>query len=114
MPFSDFIIEKNHQFCVIDKPATLPSCKDKSGDESVQEMAEKYMKQSLFLVHRLDRPVYGLLVFAKSNNSAAKLSRQFKEREVQKYYLAIVEGKLSQTSGTMNDILELKNRKGNK
>lgn len=114
MPFSDCIIEKNHQFCIVDKPATLPSCKDKSGDLSLQEMTEKYMKQSLYLVHRLDRPVYGLLLFAKSPQAAANLSSQFKNKTIKKYYLAIIEGKFDEKSGIFKDTLELKKRRGNK
>ena len=64
------------------------------------------------LVHRLDRPVGGIMCFAKTSKAASRLSEAIREKQVEKIYLAVVDGKLENTKGTMEDYL-LKNEKNN-
>ena len=76
---------------------------------------EKYNKPGnvyLGLVHRLDRPVGGVMVFAKTSKAASRLSEQVRNKTFKKEYLAIVDGKLDVKSGTLEDYL-VKNEKNN-
>lgn len=59
----------------------------------------------LGIAHRLDRPVSGVMVFAKNSKAAARLAEQFRERQVRKFYLCLVEGVLPQSKGTFRDWL---------
>ena len=76
---------------------------------------EKYNKPGevyLGLVHRLDRPTGGVMVFARTSKAAGRLSEQIREGGVHKKYLAIVDGKMEHNKGTMVDYLQ-KNEKKN-
>lgn len=87
----------------IEKPAGLPSVPDESGDESALDLARVWVKQEykkpgdvfLGVVHRLDRPVSGVLCFGRTSKGAARLTESLRERQVQKTYLGVVEGELS-------------------
>jgi len=87
---SDLVLANNHQFIAFNKPATLPAQADRTGDNSLLELGSAYCKTQLLPVHRIDRPTSGLIVFAKTQAAAAKLSEQFRARRNQKYYLAVV------------------------
>ncbi len=105
----NIIYEDNH-LLVINKPAGILVQGDITGDESLLETAKKYIKVKynkpgnvfLGLVHRLDRPTSGIIVFAKTSKSASRLSKQFKEKTIEKYYVALVEGKIPK-SGVLKD-----------
>lgn len=92
------IYEDNH-LLVVDKPAGLLSQGDISGDTNVLDEAREYVKVTrnkpgnvfLGLVHRLDRPVSGVMVLALTSKAAGRLQKQFAGREVRKFYLARVE-----------------------
>lgn len=91
------IVKKTKDFVVISKPAGLPSQADPSGDkDAMTECSETLERQGesgrLFLIHRLDRVVGGLMVFARNKKAAAELSRQVSERRFEKRYYAVVEG----------------------
>jgi len=101
MQFSEQVLIKNHQFCVINKLAGQPVQPDKTGDVSLLDMSEKYFHHKLYLVHRLDRPVSGLILLAKKPASAAQLSELFKTRKVEKTYLALVENELPEAEGSL-------------
>lgn len=113
MTFSEQVLAKNHQFCIINKLAGQPVQPDKTGDINLLDLCKKYFHHNLFLVHRIDRPVSGLVLLAKNNKSAAWLSQLFKSRNVHKTYLALVEGQMPDTSGTLSHIID-DNRTGNK
>jgi 23S rRNA pseudouridine1911/1915/1917 synthase len=89
----------NHLFAVY-KPAGLLVQGDQSGDVCLLELAKLWIKQSyrkpgnvfLGLVHRLDRPVAGVMLFARTSKAAARLSEQIRSSSVRKVYLAVVEG----------------------
>ena len=69
---------------------------------------EKYNKPGnvyLGLVHRLDRPVGGVMVFAKTSKAASRLSEQVRNKSLKKVYLAVVDGKFESKTGTLEDYL---------
>lgn len=113
------IYEDNH-IIVVEKPVNIPSQGDKTGDTDMLTIIKEYIKEKynkpgnvyLGLIHRLDRPVGGVMVFAKTSKAAARLSEQVREKEFQKSYLVIVDGKMEKEKGTLEDYL-LKNEKTN-
>ena len=114
------IYEDNH-IIVVEKPVNIPSQGDKTGDEDLLSMVKQYIKEKykkqgnvyVGLVHRLDRPVGGVMVFAKTSKAASRLSNQVREKEMQKTYLSIVNGKMEKNSETLEDYL-LKDERNNK
>ena len=73
-----------------------------------QYIKEKYNKPGevyLGLVHRLDRPVGGVMVFARTSKSASRLSEQVRNKIFKKRYLAVVDGKIENIKGTLEDYL---------
>ena len=96
----NIIYEDNH-IIVVEKPYNVPTQEDSSKDIDMitiikNYIKEKYQKQGnvyLGLVHRLDRPVGGLMVFAKTSKAASRLSKQVKDNTFHKTYLAVVNGK---------------------
>ncbi len=114
------IYEDNH-IIVVEKPANIPSQGDKTGDLDMLTIIKAYLKEKynkpgnvyLGLVHRLDRPVGGVMVFAKTSKAAARLSEQVREKVFKKKYLVIVNGKFKESKGTLKDYL-LKNERLNK
>jgi 23S rRNA pseudouridine1911/1915/1917 synthase len=93
------LYEDNHVLAV-DKPAGMLSQGDLSGDLDVLTVAKELLKRRgakpgnvyLGLVHRLDRPVSGAMLLAKTSKAAGRLSRQFRERETVKLYRAVIAG----------------------
>lgn len=106
------IYEDNH-LLVVEKPINIPVQADDSGDLDFLTILKNYLKEKydkpgnvyLGLVHRLDRPVGGVMVFAKTSKAAKRLSKQIQKNEMKKIYYAIIEGKV-QDSGSFIDKLE--------
>ena len=113
------IYEDNH-IIVVEKPVNIPSQADKTEDIDMLTLIKNYLKEKynkpgnvyLGLIHRLDRPVGGVMVFAKTSKAAARLSEQVREKKLQKTYLVIVNGKMEKQKDTLEDYL-LKNEKNN-
>lgn len=113
------IYEDNH-IIVVEKMVNIPSQADKTGDLDMLTLIKQYIKEKyqkpgnvyLGLIHRLDRPVGGVMVFAKTSKAAARLSEQVREKTFKKKYLVIVDGKLEEKEGVWEDYL-LKNEKTN-
>ena len=113
------IYEDNH-LLVIEKPVNIPMQEDASKDEDLLSMAKAYIKEKyskpgdvyLGLVHRLDRPVGGVCVFARTSKAAGRLSRQIQDHAFRKQYLAVVEDNGLKDSGHFEDFL-LKDEKTN-
>lgn len=113
------IYEDNH-IIVVEKPVNIPSQGDKTGDVDMLTIIKEYLKEKynkpgnvyLGLVHRLDRPVGGVMVFAKTSKAASRLSNQVREKQFQKTYLVIANGEMEANKGTLQDYL-LKNEKVN-
>src|SRR5512135_2259900 len=93
------LYEDNHCLAV-QKPHGMLVQGDKTGDVSLMDEVKDFIKQRdrkpgnvfLGLVHRLDRPVGGVVLFAKTSKGASRLSDQFRTRSVEKVYWAVVEG----------------------
>jgi 23S rRNA pseudouridine1911/1915/1917 synthase len=95
------LYEDNHLLAV-EKPVNMPVQKDISNDDDLLSLLKQYIKDKynkpgnvfLGLVHRLDRPVGGAMVFARTSKAASRLSEQIRKREIKKIYLAVVKGNL--------------------
>lgn len=105
------LYEDNHVLVVV-KPINMPVCSDDSGDLDLLTYLKNYLKVKynkpgnvyLGLIHRLDRPVSGVMVFAKTSKAAARLSEQVRVKKVNKKYYAVVCGYLT-GSGVFRDRL---------
>ena len=94
------IYEDNH-IIVVEKPVNIPVQADDSKDLDFLSMIKKYIKDKynkpgnvyVGLVHRLDRPVGGIMVFAKTSKAASRLSEQVRLNKIKKVYHAVIEGK---------------------
>ena len=115
----DILYEDNH-IIVVFKPAGILSQADKSGDVDMITIIKSYLKEKynkpgnvyLGLVHRLDRPVSGIMVFAKTSKAASRLSEEIRNNKMHKKYLAIIHGYLDVKEGTLvNRIEKLDNKK---
>ena len=104
--------EDNH-LLAIDKPARMLSAPDITGDLSALDWARESIRirhhkpGNVFtgLLHRLDRPVSGVLLFARTSKAASRLSEQFRTHSVQKRYLCLVQGDPKQQAGELTDWL---------
>lgn len=109
----EILYEDNHVI-VIYKPANILSQGDITGDKDMLTLVKEYIKEKyqkpgnvyIGLVHRLDRPVQGVMVFAKTSKAAARLTRQIQNHEFEKHYLAIINGNLDEKKGEFCDYLE--------
>lgn len=115
---SNILYEDNHIIVVV-KPYNVLSQKDNTNDNSMIELIKDYLKEKynkpgnvyLGLVHRLDRPVGGVMVFAKTSKAAARLSKSFLNHEITKKYLAIIKGRMK-SSDRLIDYID-RDGKGN-
>ena len=115
----NIIYEDNH-LLVVEKPINIIVQEDNTKDKDLLTILKEYIKEKynkpgdvyLGLVHRLDRPTGGVMVFARTSKAASRLSEQIRDKKFQKKYLAIVDGKMEENSGVMKDFL-LKNEKTN-
>lgn len=107
------LYEDNHLIAVY-KPAGILAQGDETGQESIFDLVKKYIKDKykkpgnvfLGLVHRLDRPVSGIMIFAKTSKGASRLSEQFRNHEIEKTYHAVVFGKMERKKGIIISHLE--------
>lgn len=112
--------EDNHLLVVNKRPGEMVQA-DKTGDIPLSEHLKAYIKEKyhkpgrvyLGVVHRLDRPVSGLVIFARTSKALARLNRMLKDREMEKHYWAVVKQKPEQKAGQLTHYL-LKNEKQNK
>jgi len=106
------LYEDNH-LLVVEKPVNMLTQADITGDDDLLSRLKQYLKQKynkpgnvyLGLVHRLDRPVGGVMVFARTSKAASRLSDQIRNGELEKSYLAVVHGKIPEPSGRLTDYL---------
>jgi 23S rRNA pseudouridine1911/1915/1917 synthase len=107
-PPLDILYEDNHCLA-INKPAGLGSAHFQGDRATADRLAKDYLKTRyrkpgnvfLGIVHRLDKPVSGVLLFARTSKAAARLSEQFRTGSVDKVYWAIVEGEVTSASGDL-------------
>ncbi len=112
VPPLDVLYEDNHCLAVA-KPAGVPSAHFDGTTETLDRAAKAYLKAKyqkpgnvfLGIVHRLDKPTSGVLLFARTSKAAARLSEQFREGAIEKVYWAVVEQPLTPSAGTFDDWL---------
>ena len=108
------IMYEDSHILVAVKPQNIPSQADASEDTDLLTLLKNHIKQRdnkpgnvyLALLHRLDRVTGGLMVFAKNEKSASRLSRAIREREVKKSYIAVVLGQPREKQGTLVNYLK--------
>jgi 23S rRNA pseudouridine1911/1915/1917 synthase len=108
----DILFEDNH--CVaVAKPVGVPSAHFGGREETLDRLVKAYLKEKyhkpgnvfLGVVHRLDKPVSGVLLFARTSKAAARLAKQFRDGSVEKVYWAVVEGEGLPSAGSLEDWL---------
>ena len=115
----NIIYEDNH-IIVVEKIPNILSQDDETGDISMMKLVKDYLKEKynkpgnvyLGLVHRLDRPVGGVIIFAKTSKAASRLSNEVRDKIFKKEYLTIVDGKFKDKNGTLENYL-YKDKKSN-
>lgn len=115
----NILYEDNHVIVVV-KPQNILSQSDITNDSDMLTIIKQYIKKKynkpgnvyLGLVHRLDRPVGGVMVYAKSSKAASRLQKSMNNGEFHKKYLAVCYGLFNEKEGTMEDYL-LKKEDGN-
>jgi len=113
------IYEDNH-LLVVEKPVNILSQGDDTNDKDMVNLLKKYVKEKynkpgnvfIGLVHRLDRPVGGVMVFAKTSKAASRLSEQVRNKSFKKTYRAVIHGNMNKNEDTLKDYL-YKNKKTN-
>ena len=109
----DIFYEDNHLIAVR-KPANILVQGDASGDRSLMDIVKDFIKKRdnkpgnvfLGLIHRLDRPVEGVVIFGKTSKGASRLSEQIREKKVKKTYKAAIEGKMDPENGEIRSFIE--------
>ncbi|MBT5858233.1 MAG: RluA family pseudouridine synthase [Flavobacteriales bacterium] len=116
----EVLYEDNHLIAVNKKSGDIVQG-DKTGDAPISDFVKAYIKKKynkpgeVFLgtIHRLDRPTSGVVLYARTSKALSRMNEQFREKQVQKTYWAVVEKKPPTESGTLENYLQ-KNQKQNK
>ena len=109
----DIIYEDNHIIVANKKPGEIVQG-DKTGDTPMSELIKQYLKEkydkpgNVFcgVVHRIDRPVGGLVIFAKTSKALERLNKMLREGDIHKTYWALVEGKPKNAEATLRNFLK--------
>src|SRR5690625_5239447 len=112
------LYEDNH-LLIVEKPINVPVQEDRSKDPDLLSILKKDIKIRynkpgnvyLSLVHRLDRPVGGAIILAKTSKAASRMANILRKRELERKYLAIVHGKVVKNRGTLEHYLRKDRRK---
>jgi 23S rRNA pseudouridine1911/1915/1917 synthase len=107
------LYEDNHLLGVF-KPAGILVQGDRTRDVTLIDLAKQYIREKYHkpgnvfvgLVHRLDRPVSGVVLYARTSKAASRLTREFAERRVEKIYLAVVHGETPASEGELVTYIE--------
>ncbi|GGB94669.1 RluA family pseudouridine synthase [Staphylococcus nepalensis] len=110
--FNNVLYEDNH-LLMVEKPINVPVQADNSKDQDLLSILKNYIKIQynkpgnvyLGLVHRLDRPVGGAIVFAKTSKAASRLSNELRKQKLHRTYLAVIHGVPSKNEGVLHDYL---------
>ena len=95
------VLHEDANCIIVNKPAGLPTQPDKTNDRSALDIVARYLSRRVYIVHRLDRPASGVLLLAKTSNSAGKFSALFQNDKVQKSYWTMVRNKPENEEGTL-------------
>lgn len=117
----EVLYEDNHIIVVV-KPSNILSQSDSTNDIDMLTLIKEYLKEKykkpgnvyLGLVHRLDRPVSGVMVFAKTSKAASRLSKQISSHEFKKKYLAVVNGLFENKRGELVNYIVKENNNNSK
>ncbi|HPF83299.1 MAG TPA: RluA family pseudouridine synthase [Bacilli bacterium] len=109
----NIVYEDNH-LLIVEKPINIPVQLDDSNDKDLLTILKDYIKEKynksgnvyLGLVHRLDRPVGGIMIFAKTSKAASRLSEQIRNDTFKKEYYAILEGKALESDHLVDRLLK--------
>ncbi|MEJ5351570.1 MAG: RluA family pseudouridine synthase [Melioribacteraceae bacterium] len=97
------ILYEDNNVIAVDKPEGISSIKESDKSiETVHSILQKKYEEKLFIVHRLDKDVSGVLIFAKNSSMHKFLNQQFENHLVEKNYVALVHGILKEDSGLIN------------
>lgn len=107
------VLYEDNQIIVVEKEPNIPSQADKTGDVDMLTLVKDYVKEKynkpgeayIGLVHRLDRPVGGVMVFARTSKAASRLSEQVRDKILKKTYVAVVDGRIKEHNGILEDYL---------
>ena len=99
------ILYQNEDLVVCQKPRNVLSQAGKPGEQSMLDLLKNQLGGEIYPVHRLDRQVGGVMVYARTQKAAAELSRAIQQGTMKKEYLAVVHGCMESESGTMEDFL---------
>ncbi len=99
------IIFEDKDIVVAIKPAEILSQGDEKGRVNAVDLLKEMTGSDIFPVHRLDKGVGGVMVFAKNARAAAELSKQVSDRTMEKTYLALVHGEVAEERGRLEDLL---------
>ena len=116
----EVLYEDNHLIAVNKKSGDIVQG-DKTGDTPLSDFVKEYIKKKynkpgeVFLgtIHRLDRPTSGIVLYARTSKALSRMNEQFRNKEVQKTYWAVVDSSPPNTNGTLDNYLQ-KNQKQNK
>lgn len=108
------VLYSDNHLLAVAKPAGMPCVPDESGDESLLDLGREWVRVEfnkpgnvfLGVVHRLDRPVSGVVLFARTSKAASRLTDQFKARTTVKRYLGVVQGRPVEDKGELHQWLE--------
>lgn len=108
----NILYEDNH-ILVANKPNNMLVQADTTGDVALEDLAKQYIKVkynkpgAVFLnaVHRIDRPVSGVVIFARTSKALTRLNEQFRSKEIKKKYWAIVKNRPPQETATLEDYI---------
>src|SRR5947209_3470509 len=114
LPPLDILYEDNHCLAIA-KPGGVPSAHFQGEEETLDRIVKLHLKAKynkpgnvfLGIVHRLDKPVSGVLLFARTSKAAARIAEQFREGTVEKVYWAVVEGDVNTEAGSLEDWLKI-------
>ena len=113
----DYILYEDKDILVCHKPAGIAVQNSRVGSMDMESLLKNYLAQKkpgkmpyLGIIHRLDQPVEGVLVFALNPKAAADLNRQMTEGKIKKIYLAVTEGKVAVKKATLTDWLKKDSR----
>ncbi|MDP2036020.1 MAG: RluA family pseudouridine synthase [Ignavibacteria bacterium] len=97
------ILYEDNDIIAVNKPEGLASIHDSAGEkEDLQTLLSERCKLKVFVVHRLDKEVSGVIIYAKNAATHKLLNKQFAERTVKKSYVALVHGKMMKDEGSIN------------
>lgn len=108
------ILHEDNHIIVVLKPQNVPTCEDSSKDKDLLTMIKEYIKVTynkqgnvyLGLIHRLDRPTGGVMVFAKSSKAASRLSEQLRDGDFEKRYFAVLVGTPKEEKATLTHYMK--------